>query len=199
MIQEKKVVSISDENRTIAKAALGALGGKPIVYAYWDNNKENYIDILSCNDRPYDGVTSYSTIGLSGHSIDLTIDDIPLRVEIVGACASEYECFPNILGSCAFNIINTKYKCYPGAIFPSVVKYYLPDSSMKHILFMPPFLWEEELTTLSFNDKKVAWLLAVPISDKEFEYAIEHGTDALETLFEEVQIDIFDLKRKSVK
>ncbi|WP_312335309.1 hypothetical protein [Anaerospora hongkongensis] len=89
-------MSISDENRTIAKAALGALGGKSIVYAYWDNNKENYIDILSCNDRPYDGVTSYSTIGLSGHSIDLTIDDIPLRVEIVGACVSGYECFPNI-------------------------------------------------------------------------------------------------------
>ncbi|WP_376749287.1 suppressor of fused domain protein [Anaerospora hongkongensis] len=41
--------------------------------------------------------------------------------------------------------------------------------------------------------------MAVPISDKEFEYAIEHGTDALENLFEEVQIDIFDLKRKSVK
>jgi len=192
-------VSVSDENKTIAKAALGALGGKPMVRAYWDDNKENYIDMLSCNDRPCDGVTSYSTIGLSGHSIDQIVEDIPLRAEIVGVCASSYECFPNILGSCAFNIINTKYTCYPGAIFQNIVKYYLPDSPMKHILFLPPFLWEDKLTTLSFKDKKVAWLLAVPISEKEFEYAKEHGTDALETLFEEHQIDIFDLKRNSVK
>lgn len=155
--------------------------------------------MLSCNDRPYDGVTSYSTIGLSGHSIDQTVDNLPLRVEIVGACASGYECFPNILGSCAFNIINTKFTCYPGAIFQNVVKYYIPDSPMKHILFTPPFLWEDKLTTINFDDKKVAWLLAVPISDKEFEYAKKYGTDALENLFEEHQIDIFDLKRKSVK
>lgn len=192
-------MSVSDENKTIAKAALGALGGKPIVRAYWDDNKENYIDILACDDRPCDGVTAYSTIGLSEYSIDQIADDLPLRIEMVGACASGFECFPNILGSCAFNIINTKYKCYPGAIFQNVVKYYMPNSSMKHILFMPPFLWEEELTTLSFNDKKVAWLLAVPISDMELEYAIKHGIDALETLFEETQIDIFDLERKPVK
>ena len=70
---------------------------------------------------------------------------------------------------------------------------------MQHILFIPPFLWEDKLTTLSFNDKKIAWLLVIPISEKELEYAKKHGTDALENLFEEYQIDIFDLKRKSVK
>jgi len=196
---EDLVVSVSDENKMIAKTALVAFGGKPSVYAYWDDNNKSSIDMLSCNDRPYDGVTAYSTVGLSEHSIDQTVEGVPLRVEIVGACATGYECFPNILSSCAFNVINTKYKCYPGAIFPNVVKYYMPDSPMKHILFVPPFLWEDKLTTLSFNDKKVAWLLAIPISEEEFEYAKEHGIDDLETLFEEYQIDIFDLKRESVK
>ena len=36
---------------------------------------------------------------------------------------------------------------------------------MKHVLFVPPFLWN--LETLSFAIKKVAWLLAVPISDED--------------------------------
>lgn len=60
-------MSVSDENKTIAKTALAAFGRKPLVHAYWDDNKKNSIDMLSCNDRPYDGVTSYSTIGLSGY------------------------------------------------------------------------------------------------------------------------------------
>lgn len=192
-------MTVSDENKTIAKAALAVFGGKPAVHAYWDDNNENYVDIMSCCDRPYDGVTSYSTIGLSGYSIDQTVDDIPLRVEIVGACASSYNFFPNILGTCAFNIINSKYTCYPGAIFHNVIKYYMPDCSMKHIMFISPFLWENKLTILDFADKKVAWLLALPISEKEFEFAQRNSTDDLETIFEEHQIDIFDLNRKSVK
>lgn len=66
------------------------------------------VDILSTIDRPYEGVTSYSTIGLSDYSIGYSIDEKPLRVEIVGASATMFELFPNVLSTCAFNIINTK-------------------------------------------------------------------------------------------
>ena len=192
-------MSVSNENKIIAKAAFDAFGGKPSVTKYWDDKNESSIDILSCGDRPYNGVTSYSTIGLSSYSIGYTTDSTPLRVEIVGACASGYDCFRNILASCAFNIINTKFKCYPGAIFENVVEFYMHDSLMRHILFVSPFLWEDRLKTLNFEDKKVAWLLAVPISEEEFKYAKDKGTDALEELFEEEQIDIFNLNRKSVR
>ena len=74
----------------------------------------------------------------------------------------------------------------------------MQDSLLEHILFVSPFLWEDRLKTLNFEDKKVAWLLAVPISEKEFKYAKDKGKDALEELFEEKQIDIFNLYRKSV-
>ncbi|EJO5347061.1 suppressor of fused domain protein [Clostridium botulinum] len=191
-------MSISKEKKIIAKSAFDAFGGKPLVVKYWDDKKEHSIDILLCNDRPDDGVTSYSTIGLSSYSIGYKTDNVPLRVEIVGACASGFDCFSNILASCAFNVINTKFKCYPGAIFENVVKFYKPDYFMKHILFSSPFLWEDKLKTLNFEDKKVAWLLAIPISEEEFKYANDKGSDALEELFEEHQIDIFNLNRKSV-
>lgn len=192
-------MSVSNENKIIAKAAFDAFGGKPSVTKYWDDKNESSIDILSCGGRPYNGVTSHSTIGLSSYSIGYTTDSTPLRIEIVGACASGYDCFRNILASCAFNIINTKFKCYPGAIFENIVKFYMHDSLMRHILFVSPFLWENRLKTLNFEDKKVAWLLAVPISEEEFKYAKDKGTDALEELFDEEQIDIFNLNRKSVR
>ncbi|MMZ71657.1 Antitoxin YqcF [compost metagenome] len=69
---------------------------------------------------------------------------------------------------------------------------------MKHMLFVPPFLWEEQLQTIDFQDKKVAWLLAVPISENEYLFAQEYGSNKLEDLFEQKQIDIFDIERKSV-
>jgi hypothetical protein len=46
--------------------------------------------------------------------------------------------------------------------------------------------------------KTVAWLLAVPISDAEAQLRAERGSDALETRFEEAEIDIFNPNRHSV-
>lgn len=192
-------MTVSSESKIIAKEAFDVFGGKPIVSKYWDDKKESSIDIILCSDRPYKGVTSYSTIGLSEYNIGYTSEDIPLRVELVGACASHFQDFPNILASCAFNIINTKFACYPGAIFQNVVGFYNANSEMQHVLFTTPFIWEKTLETISFQHKKVTWLLAVPISNEELKYASENSADALEELFEKYQIDIFDLNRKSVR
>ncbi|MBO1511154.1 suppressor of fused domain protein [Metabacillus bambusae] len=190
-------MTITKENKIIARTALEVFGGKPNVSKYWDNNNVSNIDILATTDRPYDGVTSYSTIGLSDYSIGYSVDEKPLRIEIVGASATRFEFFPNILSTCAFNIINTKLSISHGEIFKGVVKMYYPESEMEHVLFTSPFLWEK-LKTIDFPNKKVTWLLAVPISTKEFLYAEKEGRKALEDLFEQKEIDIFDIRRNSV-
>ncbi|WP_257350215.1 suppressor of fused domain protein [Pseudalkalibacillus decolorationis] len=191
-------MSISSENKIIAKSALQAFGGSPKVNKYWDDQHKSSIDILSASDRPYEGVSSYSTLNLSDYSIDLLIDEKPLTIEIVGACYTEFNLFSNVLSTCAFNIINSNYSCAPGVIFRDVLKMYYPNTEMEHILFAPPFLWEESLKTIEFSNKCVTWLLAVPISEKEYHYAEEHGPENLEKLFEHEKIDIFNIERKSV-
>jgi antitoxin YqcF len=191
-------MSISSENKIIAKSASLAFGGKPSVSKYWDDNNASNIDILSTVNRPFDGVTSFSTIGLSDHSIELTVELMkPLHVEIVGASATEYEPFPNVLATCAFCIINSKLSVSHGKVFRDIIKMYYPNSEMKHVLFVSPFLWED-LKTLEFPNKKVAWLLALPISENEYLFAQENGTDSLEELFEQREINIFDLERESI-
>lgn len=190
-------MSISNENKIIAKTALHVFGGKPSVSKYWDENNVSNIDMLSTVNRPYDGITSYSTIGLSDHSIEYTIDEIPLRIEIVGASTTEYEQYPNVLATCAFCIINSNFSVSHGKVFRDILKMYYPNNEMKHVLLVSPFLWED-LKTLDFPNKKVAWLLAVPISENEYLFAQEKGTDALEELFEQEEIDIFDLERESI-
>ncbi|MHA6861728.1 suppressor of fused domain protein [Ralstonia pseudosolanacearum] len=79
----------------------------------------------------------------------------------------------------------------------NVLDMYKLSFTMKHFLFTSPFLWEE-FNGVDFGDKKVHWLLAVPISDAEHAYLRDHGLDALERAFEDRQIDIFDINRDSV-
>ncbi len=168
------------------------------VETYWDEKKENYIDILVCKDSPCKSVCSYSTIALSDFSIGKKVNGVKLGVEIIGACEEKFAQFPNVISTCAFNIIIEKASCFPGAIYPNVVEMYLPQSTMKHILFVPPFGWNNEFETLVYSSKIVAWLLIVPISDPEYHYAMDNGSDMLISLFAEKQIDIFDLNRISI-
>lgn len=191
-------MSIPNESKTIAKMASQAFGGERKVYRYWDNDDNSSVDILSAVNRPYEGITSFSTIGLSNHSINYVVEEKPLRIEIVGACATKTEYFPNVLSTCAFNIINSGYSCAPGTIFRGVINMYYKNSEMEHVMFAPPFLWDESLKRIDFPNKLVVWLLAVPISEKEYLFAKENGTDQLESLFEDEQIDIFDIERGSV-
>ena len=186
------------DNKRIAHTVLEIIGGKPKVIRYWDNSRESMIDIFIGADRPYEGISSYSTIGLSGYSIDLkTEDNKELRVEFIGACDSSSDMFANIISSCAFNIISDKYSCNPGTVFPCVVSEYYPDIEMRHIYFTAPFLWEN-IHNLEFDDVIVTWLMAIPISDNEFGFLINNGSDQLEALFEDKDIDVFDINRKSV-
>ena len=100
-------MTVTKEDKIIARTISKVFGGKPSVSKYWDENNVSHVDILSTKDRPYEGVTSYSTIGLSDYSIGYSIDEKPLRIEILEASATIFEFFLNIVSTCAFNIINT--------------------------------------------------------------------------------------------
>lgn len=185
------------EKKLIAQKILQIVGGKPKVVEYKDEEKKSNIDIFIGGDTPFKGMNTYSTIGLSDYSIGLLVEDKELRVEFIGSCESEYRKYANILSSCAFNIINTQFSCSPGTVYSDVVSEYYKETTMKHILFTAPFLWED-IETLEMSDYYVTWLMMVPISNKEFDFLKMNGAEELEILFEKNDINLFDLNRKSV-
>ncbi|MBQ3782945.1 MAG: suppressor of fused domain protein [Lachnospiraceae bacterium] len=182
--------------RIIAKKEFEVIGGKPQVFRYWDNDERKKIDILSSLDRPFRGVISYATIGLSECEINLSINDKSLRVELLGACDKNEMFFANVLATVAFEIM-TKKKCSYGDIIQNAVAEYSVDTEMKHVYLMNPFLWKG-FETLEFSDRSVAWLLIIPISEQEKDYATVNGWKSLEDKFDKFNIDIFDLNRKSI-
>ncbi|MBC1458179.1 suppressor of fused domain protein [Listeria newyorkensis] len=186
------------DNQQVAKHIFENVGGKPKVIKYKDSNETSAIDIFMSEDKPQDGVTTYATIGLSESSIGLVLgNDKELRAEFIGTCGSNFDKFPNIISSCAFNVINDNFLCRPGTVYPNVIAEYYADSEMKHILLTTPFLWEN-LINIETEQKVITWLSLIPISELELEYLNDNGSDALESLFEEKEIDIFDMYRESV-
>ncbi|TWB22780.1 suppressor of fused protein SUFU [Nitrospirillum amazonense] len=64
----------------------------------------------------------------------------------------------------------------------------------------PPVLrvWGDGFRSRKIADRTTAWLLAVPVSKKEIEYAAANGPAKLEKLFAERDTDIYNLNRLSV-
>jgi hypothetical protein len=186
----------SEENKTLFRYLKIVFGGSPRMTRYLDDAEESHIDVLIASDVPHKNVTTYSTIGLSDASTGLMVEGVPLGIEIVLSAHSNFEFSANILSTCAFNIINSEMVCKPESIFRDVVAMYQPNLEMKHIFFVDPFLWP--LRSHKFPSKIAAWLFAVPISEKEFEFVEKNGGGALAKAFEKHQIDVFNLHRKSI-
>lgn len=104
-----------------------------------------------------------------------------------------------MLSTAAFCVVNSGYHAGLDGAFPNVVKVHHPDTSVPHLMFLDPYLWDEDsLESRILGDKTVAWLQAVPISDTEMELLRDEGADALKVLFEQYQPDFVDLVRSSV-
>lgn len=193
------MISVTTEQKEIARYTASALGVEnPPISHFLDDTKRSAVYVIKASDIPQIGVTSYATVGLSDHKIMRDGKEFGVRVEILGACGSAVPEFDNVLATLAFFVINSGWFCAPGVIFPDVISMYKHSITMSDVYFAYPFLWEDRLKSTRIGNKTVAWLLAVPISKRESEFARINGAEKLEVLFEKNNIDIFDLNRPSV-
>lgn len=193
------MIQISDEQKEVAKYTASAfLVDKPSISRFWDDDRRSDVYILEAPDSPQRGVTSYATVGLSDHPLIFQDKEFGTRVEIIGACGSKFPDYGNILATLAFCVINSKWFCAPGIIFPDIMKMYDLSLTMSDIYFSHPFLWDDRLKSTRLGKKDIAWLLAVPISKEESAFAQKFGPEKLEELFSEKDIDIYNLNRPSI-
>jgi hypothetical protein len=167
------------------------LGISPKIVKYGDEKSDSEIRILSCPDPIDEDVMFFSTIGLS------EIIKNKNSTEIFFTSYTSFSKAANILSTTAFFIINNGWIASDGAVFETLIEMYYPNKEMKHLYFTMPYLWEDKLEDFSVENKKVNFLLAIPISDKELAFKNKYGFEKFENLFQEKEVDIFDLDRKS--
>ncbi|MCC7704698.1 suppressor of fused domain protein [Janthinobacterium sp. GW460P] len=191
--------AITDYQKEVAKLTAKFFSKeKPPILQFLDEEENTKIYVLKARDSPGPGLTSFATIGLSDHPLYLRGDEFETRTELICACDSNREDFACILATSSFFIVNSKFFCAPGIIFPGIIEMHNLSKTMSDVYFTNPFLWGDKFQSLHINNKNVAWLLAIPISKSETKFAAEFGSEKLEKLFSEEDTDIFDLNRASV-
>lgn len=184
-------------HRQIAKYLQDLFAGKCSVDKYQDESGKLTMGILHCDNCPWDGVVSYSTIGLSDVLGLETQHGIPFGVELIGACRSDVVEFPNILASAAFKVIKTHIRCKPHTILENAFCDYSTSSTMSHLACVDPFIWDPRPRALDLGQTKTAWLQLIPISESELNFAKSHSVQAMLDRLEASNLDVLDINRAS--
>jgi suppressor of fused protein SUFU len=169
------------------------VGGDVSVHAYYDEGKKNSIDIFSSvNDERM--VTA--TVGLM--EIDQSKNkNVTVFTELLMDLRGRDDKVCNILSTIAFYIKKDGWRVAPGVVFEQMVEMYFPRHPLPHVMFVPPFQWETEMTKVQLPDKLIHPLVAVPISEAERKFAAANKDRALERLWESKSIDVPDWSRES--
>jgi antitoxin YqcF len=186
-------------NQKIAHWALEAFdsSGKRVVRVN-DDDRVHFVDVLIASNTPTSACNSFATVTLSDHQAFLAGKLLPFRVELLGVCEKSFDCFVNIIATASFCISKSKWNVKPGEIYPDIVAMYDKTLNVKHILLADPFLWGKKFLSRTIDGRKIAWLQIVPITEEEFRYAEENGSDQLVKVFARKKIDFSNLKRSSV-
>lgn len=172
---------------------------RPPIGRFLDANDQGDVFVMTARDCPHVGVNTFATVGLSEHALMTNGADFGTRVEFIAACGTAFSGLDAVISTAAFGVINSKWFCAPGIIFPGVVSMHPGVSkTMSDVYFAYPFLWGMRLNSTTLSGHTVAWLQVVPVSKRETAFALAHGSEKLEQLFERSPFDIFDLNRPSV-
>lgn len=169
-------------------------GSDAKVVRYWDETEEHHLDIFTCNTQ--EGVLA-ATVGVMDCN-QSNNPSIPIYTEILMDIRGRDEIINSILSTIGLYMIVNQWKAAPGIVFENMVGMYIPESNVRHIVFIVPFQWKKGMSQVPAGQKIVCPLLAVPISDAEKTYLQSNGLKALESIWSEKECDILSLERQSV-
>jgi hypothetical protein len=72
---------------------------------------------------------------------------------------------------------------------------WLDNSKCDHAFLSLPYLDGEDLEIFNFEDREIHCYWLIPITEKETEYKELHGSEALEQLFEDKNLDYLNPNR----
>jgi len=73
-----------------------------------------------------------------------------------------------------------------------------PCSPVPHAALADPFLWGDSFKSREFSTRTVAWLMFVPLTEAEFQFASKKGFELLSTRLQSARAEVANLQRASV-
>lgn len=187
-------MTVSDLAHASAQELADTFGVSPRFVGCRNTDEGVQIDVAIADVGLDKKLASAGTVTLADH--DLGFEGI--RLQIVAAYPQSAVDFSRAVGTCALAAVEEGWPLRWGAVHPNVLTVYGLSETLAHFYFMPPFSWPDGPKPLSVAELQIEWLQAVPISEAERAFAEANGAEALEKLLVAADIDVTDLKRRSV-
>ena len=195
-------MEISPPEKAIAKHLETVFVTRPRIFVHREEeNDPYYIAIARVQDYPDIGMVTMSTVGTSNSPLiqEDGSEYTQTRVEFIASCASGQE---DVLGEALFRaalfVGKIKGFAQPGIFLNNLIGEFRPSTPVPHGFLTTPFAYEGLAASNEFSGRIVSWLQVIPVSKSEITHAQEHSTDALETLFEDKNVDWENLDRTPV-
>lgn len=183
------------ERKRVYKAMAGVVGPSQKVINYLDEPEDNDLDVATFGDLPEAGLVTYATVTMHGSGNEMGGQNVPVELMVIGRQGDS--AVIEVLVEAAFTVGKDGWLAAPGVVFPDFVAHYFPDSSTPHLMWMEPFVWPELGTIDIPNLGHVSCLLALPITDAEWDLLHTAGFDALGAALETADVPYTDLWRAS--
>jgi hypothetical protein len=154
-------------------------------------------DVVVSKSFPAPGLCTYCTVGMSDHALHFADGRLfPGRQEVLGLSEDHDDGFENVLFGIAISCVSRQRVAVPGEVFADMVSQACPFTTTPHALVTDPFAWD--FSKLVTPQGTCFFVAAIPISSGERSFLSSHGEQGLLALLETSQIDVADLRRKSV-
>lgn len=165
----------SPEHTKIAKYLRRVLVGEPSVHIRWDEAEAEKMALFegsNPSDRPW---WSFGTIGLSEHRNYNASNTQDVPVELV-ATSGDYR-MANVMATLAFRKLKDGHNFWPDKIEENAVEISGWGLRCRHILLTDVFSSSVEPLEIGAEGRRVYWLEALPITEKERIFIVEHGAE----------------------
>lgn len=195
-------MAVSPSEKAIARHLEAVFGTRPRIFVHRETeNDPFYVGIARVQDYPDIGMVTMSTIGTSNSPLiqEDGSEYTPTRVEFIASCEKGQE---EDLGEALFRAVlfvsKVKGFAQPGIFLNNLFGEFRPSTPVPNGFLTTPFAYEGLGTPNEFGGRVVSWLQVMPVSASEITYAQEHSTDALETKFEDQNVEWENLDRTPV-
>lgn len=195
-------MEISPSEKAIAKHLETVFGARPRIFVHRDTeNDPFYVGIAQVQNYPNVGMVTMSTIGTSNRPLIQEDGSVytPTRVEFISSCTlGQEDDLGEILFRAARFVGKVRGFVQPGIFLDNLFGEFRPATPVPMAYLSTPFAYEGLGKPYEFSGRVVSWLQVMPVSASEITYAQENSTDALETKFEEKNVEWENLDRTPV-
>jgi hypothetical protein len=168
------------------------VGGNCSVKAYYDEPEEHRIHIFASTSE--EGVIA-ATVGLMDIALRSRTGE-EIHAEVIMDQRGHDPRLAQILSTIAFYVMKDGWKLAPGVVFEEMVRMYIPDTKLPHVVFVAPWQFDSS-SRVALSDRTIYPLVAVPISEAESRLARTDAGRELEETWQRKSVDVLNWTRGS--